>query len=59
MTSRIPSALLRADRALAAAFAVVLATASAAVGASAVYTPRIEEIHVARIIEPVVKTVVA
>lgn len=59
MTSKVSSALLRADRALAAAFAVVLATASAAVGASAVYTPRIEEVRVARIVEPVVQTVIA
>jgi hypothetical protein len=58
MTSKTSAALLRADRTLAAAFAVVLATASAAIGASAVYSPHTEEFRVTRVVEPVVQTVV-
>lgn len=59
MTSKNSLALLRADRALAIAFAVVLATASAAVGASAVYSPKTTEVLVTRVVEPVFHTVVA
>jgi hypothetical protein len=51
--------LLRADRVLVAALSVVLATASAAIGAAAVYSPHTEQIRVMRVVEPVVRTVVA
>jgi spore germination cell wall hydrolase CwlJ-like protein len=57
MTSKHSAAHLRADRALAGAFAVVIATASAALGASFVYSPPTEKFVEARI--PVVQTVVA
>jgi spore germination cell wall hydrolase CwlJ-like protein len=59
MVSRNSQALLRADRVFAAAIAVIIATASAAIGATAVYSPKTTEILVTRIIEPVVHTVVA
>ncbi len=59
MSSKSTSVLLRADRVLVAALSVVLATASAAIGAAAVYSPHTEEIRVTRVIEPVVQTIVA
>ena len=59
MTSKTSLALLRADRALAVAFGIVLATASAAVGASAVYSPKSTEITVTRVVQPVFHTIVA
>jgi len=59
MTSKNSLALLRADRSLAIAFGIVLATASAAVGASAFYSPKTTEILVQRVVQPVVHTIVA
>jgi spore germination cell wall hydrolase CwlJ-like protein len=59
MTSRPSTAHLRADRILVAGLAIVLATVSAAIGASVVYSPRTDEYHVTQLVEPVVKTVVA
>jgi spore germination cell wall hydrolase CwlJ-like protein len=59
MTSRPSTAHLRADRILVAGLAIVLATASAAIGASVVYSPHTDEYHVTQLVEPVVKTVVA
>jgi spore germination cell wall hydrolase CwlJ-like protein len=57
--SKPTSVLLRADRVLVAALSVVLATASAAIGAAAVYSPQTEQVRVTRVVEPVVRTVVA
>jgi len=59
MTSKTTTALLRADRVLITAFAVMLATASGAVGASAFYTPVTEKVTVLETRVPVVRTVVA
>src|SRR5579872_5142616 len=60
MSKKPTSALLRADRVLVAALSVVLATASAAIGAAAVYTPpRPEQVRVTKVVEPVIHTVVA
>jgi spore germination cell wall hydrolase CwlJ-like protein len=50
---------LRADRVLVAGLAIVLATVSAAIGASVVYSPSTDQYHVTQVIEPVVQTVVA
>jgi spore germination cell wall hydrolase CwlJ-like protein len=58
MTSKSTQALLRADRVLVAALALVLATASAAVGAAAAYSPHTDQIKVTRVLEPVVRMVV-
>ena len=57
MTTKHSAAHLRADRALAAAIAVCIATASAAVGASVVYSPPTEKFVESRV--PVFQTVVA
>ena len=57
MTYKHSAALLRADRVLAAGVAVVIATASAALGASFVYSPPTEKVVETRV--PVVQTVVA
>jgi spore germination cell wall hydrolase CwlJ-like protein len=51
--------LMRADRVLVAALSVVLATASAAIGAAAVYSPQTHEVRITRVLQPVVHTVVA
>jgi len=59
MAGKHSSVLLRADRVLVAALSLVLATASAAVGAAAVYSPHIDRVSVTRVVEPVVQTVVA
>jgi spore germination cell wall hydrolase CwlJ-like protein len=50
---------LRADRVLVAGLAIVLATVSAAIGASVVYSPHTDEYHVTQVVEPVVQTIVA
>jgi len=59
MSGKHSIVLLRADRVLIAALSLVLATASAAVGAAAVYSPQTDQVRVTRVVEPVVKTVVA
>jgi len=59
MNARPSTAHLRADRVLVAGLAIVLATVSAAIGASVVYSPRTDVYHVTKVIEPVVQTVVA
>src|SRR5215472_10316413 len=52
-------ALSRSDRVLVAALAIVLATASAAVGASLNARPHTEQVRVIKIVKPVVKVVQA
>jgi hypothetical protein len=59
MKSRPSHAVSRADRVLVATLAIVLATASAAVGAALSYNPHADEVRVTRVIEPVVQTIVA
>ena len=52
-------ALSRSDRVLVAALAIVLATASAAVGASMNARPHTDEVRVIKVEKPVVKVVQA
>jgi spore germination cell wall hydrolase CwlJ-like protein len=59
MKSRPSHAVSRADRVLVATLAIVLATASAAVGAALTYSPRTDDVRVAKVVQPVVQTIVA
>ncbi len=58
MKPKTHQTMLRADRILGATLAVVLATASAAVGAATTYAPHTEQVRVEQIVTPVLRTVV-
>jgi spore germination cell wall hydrolase CwlJ-like protein len=58
MRNKTTQTLLRADRVLGVVLAAVLATASAAIGAAASYSPHTEQVRVERMVTPVLRTVV-
>ncbi len=58
MRNKTAQSMLRADRVLGVVLAAVLATASAAVGAAASYSPHTEQVRVERMVTPVLRTVV-
>src|SRR5258707_11323676 len=59
MISKTKDALSRCDRVVIAALAIVLATASAAVGASLTNNPHTDQIRIIRVEKPVVRLVQA
>lgn len=59
MISKTQDAIARADRVLVAAMAIVLATASAAVGASLSHNPHADQIRFVKIEKPVIRLVQA